>query len=184
MFHKCYGQCFEQCSEHEYKKIEGSTCPCVLEPCLNIRYCSVKAPEWYLNCHAGKCLDCDINFGEWCHGSKSLEFREEIMECPICLDNKDLSVKFPFCTHYICLDCFRECFSWIVLERPPFPYGKDVEEAYYTIPSWDRELFIRRYPLITEWRDSDELVEEEECMLNEDRRNLHKCSLCRAEARY
>lgn len=58
---KCKGDgfCFEQSTLTEYSKKETmKKCPCKLSKC---ECCKSPRPEWYLNCHWGKCTNCAIN---------------------------------------------------------------------------------------------------------------------------
>jgi len=58
---------------------------CKLYECPNYEICKNKETKWYLNCHNGCCLDCDIiNYPR----NKKLIFLEEISECCICFEEK------------------------------------------------------------------------------------------------
>jgi len=69
---------------------------CELQKCNNFIICKTKHPEWYLDCHNGCCINCDINFGP-------LTFLEEESECCICFENKKM-VKL-ICIHTFCFEC-------------------------------------------------------------------------------
>lgn len=72
--------------------------------CPNYLLCGVIAPQWVYNCHNGRCGNCNISFG------KDLTFKQSQEECGICLENKSSFVQLPACNHFICVECFRECY--------------------------------------------------------------------------
>ena len=84
--------------------------------CPNFKVCNTIVPQWYLDCHSGRCQSCNMFFGNWngSGGCGNLNFVDNI-ECPICFENKE-GVNMPRCDHYICIDCFK------------YIYFKDCEE--------------------------------------------------------
>ena len=56
-------------------------CPhkCVLIECKNYKHCGGKCPQWYLDCHRGQNVNCDMN---------PFDFLDEKEECPVCYDEK------------------------------------------------------------------------------------------------
>jgi len=149
----CFEQDFEAPCINPYddlawkRKDNALSCDCTLVPCVNIELCGVKQPGWcYYNGAWGStsqygnlCRHCDgmrINgIFEVLHSMPSLiphqpwqrlEFKDATEPCSVCLEQKDRVVKFPFCTHYFCIDC-----TWAVLHGhgesdshlSPVPYG-------------------------------------------------------------
>jgi hypothetical protein len=74
--------------------------------CPNYLLCESRAPKWVFDCHKGRCVNCNILFGS------NLQFNhyDKLTECPICLEDKKIFVKYPSCTHDVCLSCFKRMF--------------------------------------------------------------------------
>ena len=126
----------------------GPTCDCTIVPCVNVELCGVKQHGWmFSSVHHGStsqygnlCRHCDgIRFKVQDKGDlqqtpwllphqswQRLEFKDATEPCSVCFEQKDRVVKFPFCTHYFCIDC-----TWKVLHGhgeldyhlSPVPYG-------------------------------------------------------------
>ncbi len=82
-----------------------SDCECLIciktEKCPNYLFCKNKMHQELLDCHDGRCMECD------CYLGKSYNFISETDECVICYNQKHVFVKMPSCCHKICTDCFK-----------------------------------------------------------------------------
>lgn len=176
------GMCLQQ-DDHpnKYTKNPDYVCSFNCQPvkCPNFLVCGNDDPQCILWCHAGRCYHCDLMFGKWCDSSNkgNLIFIDNLEECCICLDNNKVGVSQPKCEHYICVDCFKECyFAECDIESPPFPYDGSIEDEYDDNPDdirWNSD------PLIILWRYYCDTEEIERNEWYNDRENLRKCPLCR-----
>lgn len=93
-----YEQVSEECTD--------SKCLGKMEKCPNWMMCHRSHPKGLLGCWGGRCLNCDITFGQ------NLVFKESCDECPICLEPiVGYGMVFPKCPrgHLFCIDCV--CFT-------------------------------------------------------------------------
>lgn len=108
------GQCLVQGEDGDYCQ---ATTPCSFkckpQSCPNMRVCgSSQGPQWYFDCHAGRCQVCNMAFGNWERGRRrslgegNLNFLQLTETCPICLDG----VQMPLCKHAVCVSCFQGIF--------------------------------------------------------------------------
>lgn len=116
-FQQCCCSCYDDaeyeipsaicsCGHRNHEKLIGgegecdiycqTDCPhtCVLIECKHYKHCGGKYPEWYLDCHRGKDVNCDMI---------PFDFLDEKDECPVCYDEKYM-VKMK-CNHTVCLQC-------------------------------------------------------------------------------
>ena len=172
---KGFGTCLIQRDEGGYILDPNCTFNCVPIRCPNYVVCGSMDPAWCIACHGGTCTDCDVSFGKWRGGSSTLG-QVENMECPVCLETK-LCVTQGFCSHPLCVACFRKCYYFTYDVPPPeFPYSKEIEDKYDEDPdSFDDDfliwLFNRAY---NEWDDNRESAASEHYRL------LARCPICRA----
>lgn len=147
---------------------EQSTCVhnCIPKPCPNYPVCGTVAPQWVLDCNHDHCMNCAI-FG-W-----KLKFKYEI-ECPVCLDERNIGVTNPNCEHAICIPCFKRMYYGEDLPQPSLP--SDLDEEYYADPDnekWDHHEVIVKYRRECDlWEDKKDLQYERE-------EHLRRCPLCR-----
>ena len=111
------GNCFEQDFENEvnrlgvvgFKKKAGrESCPCTLVKCANIELCGIEEPYFMLSVHrrvSDICYHCNSMNNHSADILKRLEFIDATEPCAVCWETKERAVKFPFCTHYFCIDC-------------------------------------------------------------------------------
>jgi len=79
---------------------------CSTQPCPNAEVCRETSwPLWLMDCHGGRCLNCNCHFG------RDLAFDNIADECPVCYEENVRKVKMPFCTHRLCVPCFRRMFA-------------------------------------------------------------------------
>lgn len=167
------GECLRQSGfENNYEKDTEIKCNYNCKPikCPNYLVCESLNPQWLYYCHKNLCISCAIN------GSGNLSFCEEMIECPICLDNKT-GVKQINCEHFICTDCFKRCRYGERREYPNFPYSEDIHDEYSENPEdnkWKNE-----YPLIEKWEQSIDLMDDYYHEKYENEENLRRCPLCR-----
>ena len=224
------GHCFEQdwetprvnpYGDSAYKRKDtASSCACTLVPCVNVELCGVKQPGWMFSSAHGStsqygnlCRHCDgmrINgIFEVLHSVPSLiphqpwqrlEFKDATEPCSVCFEQKDRVVKFPFCTHYFCIDC-----TWAVLHGhgesdyhiSPVPYGcppcpNGCENPIRGVQCYCLEYFNNdedEGPLgvIQQWETSNPEAYETymssanwTCVANHPVYGSGKCPLCRA----
>jgi hypothetical protein len=105
---KCTGECFSQ-SDNDENGYTQSNCPdgCQLRKCPNFELCGVLAPEWYLLCHSGRCVNCNMIFGTTLKIVR-LDTPEQFRECPVCLETGKTIFAQWGCTHLICVDCLKQ----------------------------------------------------------------------------
>jgi len=148
--------------------------------CRNFELCETSMPLENLGCRSGElCMNCDMLYSDWKNGQCGtgiLEFNNEI-ECPICLELKR-SIKFPNCSHYICLDDFKRMFYGEIRENEPsFPYCEEIENEYYEDQNnikWEKD-----YPLIEKYNEQHNIWEDEYERKYNEEENLRKCPICR-----
>lgn len=177
------GSCLIRENEKSYKKDINIECEHNCKPvkCPNFIICGESAvPLYYLQCHNGLCINCDMMFGSWTSknykktGKGILNFYENV-ECPICLETKR-GVDQPNCNHTLCIDCFKRCYYGCYDNEPHFPYPH-IENEYYADP--DNQKWTKDYPLIAKYnKDLDEWDNQRELQY-EKKDHLHKCPLCR-----
>ena len=158
--------------------------------CPNFKVCNTLNPQCILDCHNGRCYQCNMLFGNWnkSGGCGNLNFIDNI-ECPICFENKE-GVCMPRCDHYICIDCFKRIYFKDHYEEISFPYS-DKESYYYdyleendivVLPDEKPEgiLFTNEEWLnIIEWNNNDNLAYERAEQQHNSEKNLRFCSICR-----
>jgi hypothetical protein len=61
------------------------------------------------------------------------------MVCPVCNEEKTYISQL-YCNHSLCVECFKDCYGYnyrekyeMNVERPIFPYSKDIELEYEDI---------------------------------------------------
>lgn len=104
---KCYGECLAQAGFQDNKYYRHRECleKCQLIKCPNWELCGQASSSRFFNCHGSKCNYCNMQFG------RNLQFTKETKECPVCLEDKELFVKWQ-CVHDLCLSCFRLNYGW------------------------------------------------------------------------
>lgn len=154
-----------------YVKYHDMTCEHNCEPvdCPNFALCSESCPKWYLSCHGGRCLHCNMFFG------KNLTFKEEPEECPVCMETAQCVVQ-PKCDHAMCISCFKRCWNGAPRpEQPPFPYPEREEEY----ESLECPSELHNDPLVIAWNNELTRQDDEVSARYEAEGNLRKCPLCR-----
>lgn len=102
------GFCLRQTDNdlNEYEKAYECKYNCVPIQCPNYKLCGKLVPQCILNCHDGRCMICNIVFG-----NPNLSIREaDNEECPVCLKETKEMVKAQGCRHEFCIDCFRKIY--------------------------------------------------------------------------
>ena len=149
--------------------------------CRNFEICE----NWFifenLQLHSGElCTPCDETYSDWKNGNYGngiLIFQDNI-ECPICLENKRC-VKFPNCSHYVCVDDFKRVFygDENLKNEPKFPYP-ELEDDYFLKNQghsyYENDPEIIKYH--QDWNNWDDLRDQK--YSNEE--NLRKCPICRS----
>lgn len=173
MICKGYGECLEQTDDLK-GYISNPNCPyeCRPVPCPNFKLCNKIAPFIILDCHDGLCSSCDIEFGRWQGGKGKLTTLND--ECPICLEDKEC-ISLPKCDHFICIDCFQNC--WSInheIDNPPFPYSEEIYEEWLANESkWATDIKIQK------WIFDCEIIEDKNEQEYLTKKHLRKCPLCR-----
>jgi hypothetical protein len=71
--------------------------------CPNFILCGKNDRKDYFDCYGGTCLNCDAFF------SRNKMIIEENIECSICADDElKNGIKFPNCSHYICIEDMKK----------------------------------------------------------------------------
>ena len=91
--------------------------------CPNFVVCGGVNPECMLFCESKLCLTCEMAFGRWKDKKGDGELKQmKNMECNICME-VSLCLKQAYCTHHLCVDCFKHCyFSFADVRPPQHPY--------------------------------------------------------------
>ncbi len=129
--YQCDCECYDEntgqplectCGHREHDIEEG--CPsdcCVPIECLNYTECLQKAPQWYLDAHDGRCVNCanDANDATpdgdtgFARGPPMVANRiNRIEECYCCLECKP-RLELP-CNHNICKECWYRLNAYII----------------------------------------------------------------------
>lgn len=144
--------------------------------CKNFILCCDVLPEWWVKAKGSYlCLNCDMSFGKWKNGKGYLPITKDL-ECPICFEIKD-NISLPFCNHNICIDCFKQCFSYENEKGPEFPYPEEIGEKYDK--GYNRLELFREYPLLEQYEIDCEEWEDKRTEKYENSENLRKCPICR-----
>jgi hypothetical protein len=96
------GKCLTQSNINEYKYLFECSYKCQPIECPNFKLCKIRFPLWVGYCHQNRCTNCDVIWG-----NKDLEFITVTEDCPVCLESKKEHVKFPNCSHSVCIECFK-----------------------------------------------------------------------------
>lgn len=97
------GQCLTQSDINEYEYLFECSHNCKPIECANFKLCKSKFPQWVGYCHQNRCTNCDVLWG-----NKGLEFIIVTEDCPVCLELKEEHIKFPSCSHSVCIKCFKK----------------------------------------------------------------------------
>jgi hypothetical protein len=159
-----------------YGKYADTTCEHNCQPikCPNFAVCGDMCPQWYLDCHGGRCWQCKWRFG------KNLTFKEEPEECPVCMDTAPCVVQ-PDCSHAVCISCFKRCrFDGPPkAEEPPFPYPDQEDEYFDWDPIQGVQHPLYNDPLVVAWHDDLTRLGNEWSYRYRNEENLRKCPICR-----
>lgn len=79
--------------------------PAPITKCVGTRICA-----FFIKSSNGRCLWCDLYFGEWCGGRGNLLFRR-LDICCVCYTKDVEGVSQPKCMHYLCIPCSRYCYN-------------------------------------------------------------------------
>jgi len=125
---KCYGMCLKNTHyiNHFYRSEDcGENCQPI--KCPNYKLCGKAESFSNFDCHSSRCIYCNQSFG--CN----LTFIEKKEECPICLEDKDLFIRWQ-CEHDLCVECFRINNGWTesFLQAPTI----ETEPRVYTDEEW------------------------------------------------
>jgi hypothetical protein len=171
------GSCLTQTTDcNTYGKDPDFTCTHDCQPvkCPNFAVCGDIAPQWYLRCHGGRCVQCKTRFG------KDLTFPQEDLDCPICFETKPCVVQ-PNCTHVVCIKCFKR----MRVDGPPrtgqpqFPYPDREDEYFDHLPLQPRHP-LDSDPLVVKYHRDYERWEEERGRQWVAEEHLRKCPMCRS----
>jgi hypothetical protein len=119
--YQCACECYDEntgqplectCGHRQHDGYCPSEC-CVPIECRNVAQCLEKAPQRYLNCHNGMCVNCAIQMGPH-------KLTTEVEECICCLENKTMLMLK--CNHKICNEC------WYRITREGF--GDEDDRTY------------------------------------------------------
>ncbi len=139
---ECRGRCLEQTQrKNNYSRRFLCAKNCQPIKCPNYQLCGTADPQWVLDAHRGRCLNCDIGFG------RDLTFVEVEEECTICLETQQMFINMPGCSHRFCVTCFGNIYGGnqiigtdphVLGEGPDSPYvsedEEDDDEAYMSDP--------------------------------------------------
>ena len=98
--------------------------------CPNYKVCGNSDLRVLYQVFNGRCLWCDLYFGEWCGGRGNLLFRR-LDICCVCYTKDVEGVSQPKCVHYLCIPCFRYCYN----------IPEDITRDH------ENELYLKRCPL-------------------------------------
>jgi hypothetical protein len=154
----------------------------------------------YFSCYGGTCLNCDYFFSR-----NKMEISEN-KTCCVCADDElQVGIKFPNCSHFLCIDDMKkyyrnnvrtlldfdfdnncELFENSTNTHPPeFPYDENIENAYelYKMESeYDSHINFENDELIIKYEtDLDNYCENRDDWIENNCYNtfLKKCPLCR-----
>jgi hypothetical protein len=113
------GECLTPSRRRGGKYVRTLPCffGCAPAPCPNWRLCGEVAPRRVLDCHSGRCANCDISFGL----NLEFAFQGAASACAQCGVTRRTLVLFPGqCRHAFCGGCFaRRCGGWSRSWEPP-----------------------------------------------------------------
>jgi hypothetical protein len=135
-------------------------------PCVNYELCKSFLPEW---CFSDKklCSGCKGVYFEnsiAIPGIGELEFVDSV-KCLACHGTGRGAVRKEYCSHTLCLGCFR-CYFFsgqTPNNKPAFPYSREIEKQYELNPnSFDQDLLIQKWEkLWTIWDEERQDIYEE-----------------------
>lgn len=156
-----------------YERIIECSHNCQPMKCPNYVVCGEIYPSHFDGCWGKTCMYCDQGFG------KILTFKTEKQECFVCLEEMEIFVQMPNCTHFLCIACFRHIHHPVM--NPEFG-------SKYNIMFKEPELIgdYVKSPIsknIYEHEDDNEEDNEEDDDNEEDQIDpfLGHCPMCRAE---
>ena len=167
------GKCFKQNYFNTFVKDYNIIClyNCEKIKCKNNILCGNVEPEWWSATNNGLCTECNVNYGEWKHGSIPDIFNAY---CPICMEDKE-SIKMSNCNHSTCIECYKKCNMDICIEPPIFPYNNDTELSYMKNPfnkRWTYDALIIKYEKkLIRWNKNNKIRPEN---------YLTTCCICRS----
>lgn len=104
------------CLEQIYNNDLDITCRYNCQPirCVNYEFCIS-----ITNASSSYCIECNQ------HSYGTLEIRDTVSACCICMENKGREVKFPPCSHWFCVDCTKSIlwFDETKYNLSPVPFG-------------------------------------------------------------
>ena len=159
---ECIGMCLAQADHIDYYRFKECNQKCELIRCPNFILCNNSLPQCILDCHAGRCLNCNMFFG------KTLRIVEFDDECCICLDEKSYAVVWG-CSHKICVDCFKQ--------KQGLNNRKDIRESRIISYEEKVERDIKSNEYESLHPAADEISDEEQYI--EVGENLKICPICR-----
>ncbi len=179
------GYCLVQDDETgKYSTSPNNDCPhkCRAIACPNVELCETYFPQWLLNAHMSRCVQCNIYIG------RDLQIRNGIEsvdgECPMCLEDLDQNVRVvvePSCgKHVRCLPCFKQSALGPLPPnpmdpRPPFPYPDRWNEYLNAPDGIDGPIGFAGDPNYEAWNQED--AEWEERQVPDSK--LLDCPVCR-----
>lgn len=145
---------------------------CTQEECGNFFVCNNTAPRFILNFNNGLCNDCCTKFG-------AVLFKVYNIDCPVCLQIKELGSTNPRCIHVLCISCLKSIY-WDdpniseFINEPKFPYPS-LENDYYENPG----EFIND-ELINSWKKNFGSWNSNRInYIFKNRKYLKRCPICR-----
>jgi hypothetical protein len=79
---------------------------CELKKCGQFPLCTKERPAWFLDCHSGNCLNCNMYLGN----VKEIECNNI---CPVCTEERYTNINLK-CNHLVCKECW---FNWTVKNK-------------------------------------------------------------------
>jgi hypothetical protein len=140
--------------------------------CPNFEICGESFPLEFIDSPGRICTDCHTRFH-----NRVLDFQDNI-ECRVC-HKVARGVSAIACSHYSCIDCFKEMWYEITLDEPQFPYAK-LEETWDNSTDSQRNAMKQRYPALALWDTACDLIVAAERMVNEEKEKMRHCTICNA----
>ena len=91
------------------------------------------------NCNCKLCRHNIISLDQLDEEIGKLDIKEEIKDCCICLEEKNIFVKYPYCkchNTFVCKDCFKRAYRWDTYPESPIK-----PENLNKFEDWGNEYF-------------------------------------------
>jgi hypothetical protein len=138
---------------------------CQIPKCKNFFLCNNYLNIQNVSCNSvdcdeydGNCEDCYSKFN-----TLGLSTKQKI-ECPICMEPNMLGIRGVNCSHYHCVNCFKECYFpktkkfFSLIE--PHPEKEDVwQRVWRSFGHEDRPYKEPQFPILEKKKEYDEIVD-------------------------